>query len=198
MKSSNWLVYVIQSTTSARTYVGCTNNFSRRIRQHNGEIVGGAKYTRGNSWAPVVLVQGFASDQRHALQFEWRLKDRRRRGKVGCSGVDRRVTSLHHLLGLEKATAKAPPLCETEISLEWHSATAQGFFANLLAASPLPPDLQLKQRSAPSATKGQESDSAPQEEEEPEPELINLVDDDDEDDEEEEDDDDKNSTISIQ
>ena len=27
------------------TYLGITNNFKRRLRQHNGEIKGGAKYT---------------------------------------------------------------------------------------------------------------------------------------------------------
>lgn len=133
-----WLVYIIQSTTSARTYVGCTNNFARRIRQHNGDLVGGAKYTRGNSWAPVVLCKGFADDQRHALQFEWRLKERKGRVKSGCSGVDRRVTSLHRLLGLDKVTAKAPPLCDTQVTLEWHSSSARSFFADLLASAPLP------------------------------------------------------------
>ncbi len=147
-----WLVYIIQSTSSARTYVGCTNNFARRIRQHNGEITGGAKYTRGNSWAPVVTIEGFADDQRHALQFEWRLKERNRGGRGGRvkgraanggggplagSGVDRRVASLHRTLGLEKVTAKAPPLQDTQISLQWHSSDAMRSFADLLSAQPL-------------------------------------------------------------
>lgn len=133
-----WLVYILQSTTSARTYVGCTNNFARRIRQHNGDLTGGAKYTRGNSWEPVVLCGGFDDDRRHALQFEWRLKERRKRGKRGCSGVERRVTSLHRTLGLERVTAKAPPLRDARVALEWHSPSARSFFADLVASAPLP------------------------------------------------------------
>ena len=35
-------------------YTGWTNNLEQRIRAHNGEIPGGAKYTRGRR--PVVLV----------------------------------------------------------------------------------------------------------------------------------------------
>ena len=32
-------------------------NFPRRLRQHNGEIAGGAKYTRkGGLWTPIWLV----------------------------------------------------------------------------------------------------------------------------------------------
>ena len=133
-----WLVYIIQSTTSTRTYVGCTNNFARRIRQHNGDLAGGAKYTAGNLWAPVVLVEGFSDDQRHALQFEWALKHRKRRGTGNGSGVERRIRSLHQLLGQERVTSKAPPLIDVDICLTWHSAEACDFFKSLITASPLP------------------------------------------------------------
>lgn len=37
-------VYIIEF--GQYSYVGMTNNFFRRIRQHNGEISGGAKYTQ--------------------------------------------------------------------------------------------------------------------------------------------------------
>ena len=38
-----YLVYIIKSDN--KSYVGMTNNFDRRIRQHNKEIKGGARYT---------------------------------------------------------------------------------------------------------------------------------------------------------
>ena len=34
-------------------YTGCTNNLPKRLRQHNGELSGGAKYTRARR--PVAL-----------------------------------------------------------------------------------------------------------------------------------------------
>lgn len=53
------------------TYVGFTVNPLRRIRQHNGEIQGGAYKTKGRRpWTFVALVHGFAT-QSEALQFEW-------------------------------------------------------------------------------------------------------------------------------
>ena len=46
-----WFVYVLRGTrTDLRSvyYVGCTTDIQRRVRQHNGEIPGGAKFTRGS------------------------------------------------------------------------------------------------------------------------------------------------------
>jgi predicted GIY-YIG superfamily endonuclease len=90
-----WLVYALKTSATRRTgnrggsggvltYVGATLDLARRLRQHNGEIKGGAKYTRlgaKGSWAVVFTVQGFR-EQREALQFEWALKH-----KVPASGT---------------------------------------------------------------------------------------------------------------
>lgn len=71
-------VYLIASA-EGRTYVGYTNDFARRLRQHNGQRVGGAKATRrGTDWAPVLLVTGF-KDYRTALKAEWSFKAQRLR-----------------------------------------------------------------------------------------------------------------------
>lgn len=43
---NKWHVYLLYSSKVRRTYLGATTNVARRLRQHNGEIVGGAKATR--------------------------------------------------------------------------------------------------------------------------------------------------------
>jgi len=66
--------YLVRSTLSQHRYsiyIGFTVNPLRRIRQHNGEIQGGARKTRSKRpWCFVALVNGFRS-QVEALQFEW-------------------------------------------------------------------------------------------------------------------------------
>lgn len=46
-----WFVYVLWSGTLERTYVGLAVDVSRRVRQHRGELTGGARATRaGRPW----------------------------------------------------------------------------------------------------------------------------------------------------
>jgi len=40
-----WTLYLLYHAASNRTYLGVTTNVERRLRQHRGEIVGGARYT---------------------------------------------------------------------------------------------------------------------------------------------------------
>ena len=65
--------YLLRSTTSkGLTYIGFTVDPRHRVRQHNGEVAGGANKTRrrGRPWELVVFVHGFP-DKVTALQFEW-------------------------------------------------------------------------------------------------------------------------------
>ena len=67
-----YLVYILKSDNLS--YVGMTNDFFRRWRQHNHEIKGGAKYTKKkNYWYPICIIDGFP-DKKSACQCEWRLK----------------------------------------------------------------------------------------------------------------------------
>ena len=67
-----YLVYILKSDNLS--YVGMTNNFFKRFRQHNQEIKGGAKYTKKKLlWYPICIIDGF-KDKKSACQCEWRLK----------------------------------------------------------------------------------------------------------------------------
>lgn len=88
MSSSSYYVYLLTSYTGSATYVGVTNNLKRRLRQHNGEIKGGARSTtmrrrHAGTWRYALWIGGFY-DRKEALQFEWRChhetKKRRLRG----------------------------------------------------------------------------------------------------------------------
>ena len=56
-----------------RTYIGSTVNLEKRLKQHNSELVGGAKYTKGSVWWRLCHVSGFGS-WNECLKFEWRWK----------------------------------------------------------------------------------------------------------------------------
>ena len=89
-------------TNGRKTYVGATKNFARRIRQHNQEIKGGAKYTKctPGEWRLLVRVEGFedakATEKEAwctALSFEWHWKHARRY-KKGENPETRRMECL--------------------------------------------------------------------------------------------------------
>jgi predicted GIY-YIG superfamily endonuclease len=74
--------YLLKSTVLKRTYIGYTVNVTQRLRKHNGEIKGGAKYTStGRPWVIVCHVTGFATN-REALRFEWHWKNWRKSKRV--------------------------------------------------------------------------------------------------------------------
>eukprot|EP00967_Tisochrysis_lutea_P156184 scaffold314173_cov46-Tisochrysis_lutea.AAC.1 len=90
MESENvvyWLEAVGGSVEGSLSYIGYTTNLYHRLRQHNGEISGGARYTtkiRLNtecSWHVHMYVSGFV-DKREALRFEYRLDRSIRRCKL--------------------------------------------------------------------------------------------------------------------
>ena len=99
-----YLCYCLKSLGKhkARTYCGITNDFARRIRQHNKVIKGGAKYTsRFGPWAPFIHVRNFPN-KTIVLQFEWAMKHARK-----GSGIAGRVKSLEYLLQKPRFTSKA-------------------------------------------------------------------------------------------
>lgn len=111
-----WNVYLLSSSEGG-TYVGATVDLDHRLRQHNGEISGGAKATSGRagSWKRVCHVEGFA-DECAALQFEWSWKHWTKKFKGGFP-LERRIKALNGLAGSPKATSKAIPFAALETPL---------------------------------------------------------------------------------
>jgi predicted GIY-YIG superfamily endonuclease len=91
-------IYILINTSHNKTYVGITNNITRRIRQHNSELVGGAKYTTSNKglgeWKYYGLIENV--EKRLALSLEKKIKINSRR--LSGTPIVRRVKAITKLL----------------------------------------------------------------------------------------------------
>ena len=61
ISKKKWLIYILECRDGS-LYCGITNNIEKRLKQHKGEIKGGAKYTHSH-W-PCKLVYGEKSVSR--------------------------------------------------------------------------------------------------------------------------------------
>lgn len=115
--SKPWYVYGLVWRGGPRTvtYIGATVDRARRLRQHNGELSGGARRTaraRGRNgdghWDMVVSAGPFGTE-RLALQTEWAWK----RACRGCAsiavGEPRLRAGLLRVLTARSATRSAEP-----------------------------------------------------------------------------------------
>ena len=109
------------------TYVGATVNLDHRLRQHNGEIKGGAvsttrKVNKGETWKRVCYIEGFPTWS-ECLKFEWAWKFQSRKLSKKMFPLNRRKKALEILLSLEKPTSKAIPYNEwkTSINVVWEN-----------------------------------------------------------------------------
>lgn len=62
-----WSCYIIFSLDTSKTYIGATNNPEKRLNAHNNK--GGAKYTRGEKWIHLLIINGFIN-KNACLSFE--------------------------------------------------------------------------------------------------------------------------------
>ena len=75
-----WTIYILECGDKT-LYCGITNNIENRLKQHNGEIKGGAKYTRSRQ--PLELVyQESALSRSEALKREIIIKKMTRKAKT--------------------------------------------------------------------------------------------------------------------
>lgn len=98
-EEQNYQIYLLQNTVNTCTYVGITNNLKRRIRQHNGELVGGAKYTKrvksDGEWVVFGTINNLSKKQ--ALSLEKKIQIRSRKTK-GSTPLERRLNCIAKLL----------------------------------------------------------------------------------------------------
>lgn len=93
-----WYCYCLVSSGGA-TYIGATVDVDRRLRQHRGEIVGGARATRakvaaGETWRRHCYVGPFTKHD--ALSFEWHWKHVSKKQRGGA--LELRIAALNILL----------------------------------------------------------------------------------------------------
>ena len=111
-----WLVSVGPGK-HPRSYIGATVDPARRLRQHNGDIRGGARRTRArDDWRPHCVIGGLRT-WREALQFEWAFQYYSRRAR----GVASREEALRALLAKERWTSNSPPASEVPLTVEYAS-----------------------------------------------------------------------------
>ena len=106
----NFFVYLLVNKNF--TYVGSTTDLEHRLRQHNNEIKGGARYThsKGTGWIRVAHVKNFPT-WNSALQFEWKWKNITKNIK-NKNSLERRLDALQTLLNLEKSTNNSIPFSQ--------------------------------------------------------------------------------------
>lgn len=79
---AEWVVYVLVSETASRSYVGITTDLERRLKQHNGELPGGARSTtHGRPWR-VGASHGPFEGRGEAQRVEYELKRCRGRERL--------------------------------------------------------------------------------------------------------------------
>lgn len=93
-------VYLLATPSLNRTYIGQTNCFGRRIRQHRGEIAGGARATRNQRMRPVLLVRGpLTLRERLRLEKKWK---RVSSGPRSDNAAHRRIFGLARVLAMPR------------------------------------------------------------------------------------------------
>ena len=63
-----WLIYILECRDGS-LYCGITNDIEKRLKQHKGEIIGGAKYTRSH-WPCKLVYKEKSASRSEALQRE--------------------------------------------------------------------------------------------------------------------------------
>ena len=99
-----YLVYLLRSDN--KSYIGMTNDFFKRWKQHNQLLKGGAKYTSNfHDWSPLCIIDGFKT-KREAMQCEWRLKR--------VKGYSKRLKYISYLIQNSQKWTKNSPFISSQ------------------------------------------------------------------------------------
>ena len=99
--SNDYIIYILFNNSNTCTYVGMTNNPTRRIRQHNGELVGGAKYTTAKKGEGTWSFYGWIKskiglDKSRAMSIEKKIQIHSRKFKG--NPIEKRLQSVNKSL----------------------------------------------------------------------------------------------------
>ena len=71
-EQNNWIVYILECCDKS-LYCGITNDIERRLKQHSGELKGGAKYTLSRRPCNLVYLEK-SINRKEALIREFEIK----------------------------------------------------------------------------------------------------------------------------
>lgn len=93
-----YCVYLLINTNNNKTYIGITNNINRRVRQHNNELCGGAKYTTRNIDNGKWIYYGFINNvsKNICLSLEKKIKIKSKK----CNGtpLEKRLNAINYII----------------------------------------------------------------------------------------------------
>ena len=77
---NSWIIYILECCDKS-LYCGITNNIERRLKQHSGELKGGAKYTLSRRPCNLVYLETSAN-RKEALIREFEIKQMSKSQKI--------------------------------------------------------------------------------------------------------------------
>jgi predicted GIY-YIG superfamily endonuclease len=97
-KVLSWACYLLFDLKSNQTYVGSSNNPSRRLSQHNEDDPNkkthkGARRTRGRTSVPVLVVHGFCKHAALSFESNWK--------RLCFKRSNKRLSTLNAMLGTD-------------------------------------------------------------------------------------------------
>lgn len=111
----DWKFYIIYNKNCS--YAGVSPDVEKRLRKHNGELHGGAKYTcsKGPGWEHICIVEGFPT-KINAMQFEWAVKHC---APKKATGINNRMKKLIEVLSKDQWTQNSPLANTIPLIIKW-------------------------------------------------------------------------------